>query len=520
MSSNVGAIDRSPRTRREVLKIAGAAAGGAALAQLGVPAIGTARSATTLAALERRLGGTLIVPGDITYGPAAAIWNTRLQIAPRAIAFCQSVSDVRAVVAFARGRGWPIAARSGRHSFEGYCNTTGIVCDVSALTDVRFDRVHGTVALGAGNNVQSIWESVVVGGGRGIQNGSCPTVGIGGLALGGGFTTEMRKYGVLVDDIVGVSLVLTDGRYVHASATQRPKLFWALRGGGGGNFGIVTSFTMRTHGAPAVYNFALSFVWSKAAEVYDVWQTLAPLAPKEMASCTLRLARAPVTPDGAAYELHTEITGKWMGSKADLEDLLAPLVALGPRVVPITITRTPYAVAHQPGGCKLAVDGSVNCVTTGSSGDYPNYQRSDFFTKPVAAAGIAEIVAQVERWPGGPGSYEGGVQIEATGAPSKVNQVASDALAWVHRDTIYHTVYLNFWGQPQSAAANIEWVNDFYAQMRPYASGQAYQNYIDSGLKSWRSAYYGDNWKRLQKIKRAYDPDNVLAFAQGITPAR
>ena len=101
-----------------------------------------------------------------------------------------------------------------------------------------------------------------------------------------------------------------------------------------------------------------------------------------------------------------------------------------------------------------------------------------------------------------------------------MNAVAPDAMAWVHRDTLYHTVYLNFWGQPQSAPANIAWVNDFYAAMRPYASGQAYQNYIDSGLKTWRTAYYGDNWKRLQRIKRAYDPDNLLAFKQGITPAR
>ncbi len=484
-----------------------------------MPAIGTARSATTLAALERRLGGTLTVPGDLNYGAAAALWNKRLSVAPRAIAFCQSVSDVKQVVAFARERGWPIAARSGRHSFEGYCNSTGIVCDVTALSDVRFDRGRGTVTVGAGNNVQSVWESVVVGGGLGIQNGSCPSVGFGGLVLGGGLTGTSRRYGALVDDVVGVSAVLPDGRYVQASASRRPELFWALRGGGGGNFGVATSFTIRTHGAPLVYDFDLSYDWSKAAEVYAQWQALAPTMPQEMTSCTLRLSRVPPPSGSGSYELKVTIGGHWIGKKADLEDLLAPLVAIGPQKVPITIVRMPYANAHRPAGCTLEPDGSTSCSLAGSSGDYPNYQRSDFFTKPVPAAGIAEIVSQVEQWPGGPGSYEGGVQLEAFGAPSKMNEVSPAAMAWMHRDSLYHTVYLNFWGQPQSEAANVEWVNGFYAAMRPYASGQAYQNYIDAGLASWRSAYYGSNWKRLQRIKRAYDPNNLLAFKQGITPA-
>ena len=512
-------IARSAHTRREVLKIAGAAAGGAALAQLGVPAIGTARSASSLTALGRRLGGTLIVPGDLTYGAAAAVWNPRLSVLPKAVAFCQSVNDVREVVAFAREKGWPIAARSGRHSFAGYCNTTGIVCDVTQLSGVRFDRVDGTVTLGSGNDVQSIWENVLVGAGRGIQNGSCPSVGIAGLALGGGLTQSSRQNGALVDDVVGVSVVLPDGRLVQASANQRPELFWALRGGGGGNFGIATSFTIRTHPAPPVNVFYMSFAWSKAAEAYDAWQKLAPAAPRTLASCWLRLSRVPPKSGSGDYELAAVIGGHWTGKKTDLETLLEPLIALGPQKLPITITRTPAATAYKPGGCEILPNGSVTCDQSGNA-NYPNYQRSDFFTKEVPPAGIAEIVSQVEKWPGGPGSLEGGVQLESFGAPSKMNAVAPDAMAWVHRDTLYHTVYLNFWGQPQSAPANIAWVNDFYAAMRPYASGQAYQNYIDSGLKTWRTAYYGDNWKRLQRIKRAYDPDNLLAFKQGITPAR
>jgi FAD/FMN-containing dehydrogenase len=178
---------------------------------------------------------------------------------------------------------------------------------------------------------------------------------------------------------------------------------------------------------------------------------------------------------------------------------------------------TTYAEAWHPDGCTIGVGGSLTCKPTVL---YPNYQRSDFFTEPMPAPGIDELITQVENWPGGPGSDEGGVQIEALGPGSKSNAVASDATAFVHRKTLYHTVYLNFWGEPASEAANVAWVDDIYAAMRPYASGQAYQNYIDAGLDSWRTAYYGSNWKRLQRVKRAYDPANLLSFAQGVTPAR
>lgn len=508
-------MDRKPRTRREVLRAAGVLTGGAALAQLGVPAIGTARSAMTLASLERRLGGTLIEPGDATYGAAAALWNTRLSLNPRAIAFCQSVRDVQEVVRFARERGWPISARSGRHSFEGYSNASGIVCDVSQMAGVRFDRTHGTVKVGPGNNVLSIFNNVVLGAGRGMLNGSCPTVGIAGLALGGGLSRGLRQHGALVDDMVGASVVLPDGRYVQASAKHRPELFWALRGGGGGNFGIVTSFTFRTHSTPDPVEFGMSFDWSKAAEMYAAWQTLAPAAPSTLASCSLRMTRTPPTSGSGPYLLKASVGGLWNGSQADLADLLAPLTAIGPSSS--SMNTTTYAEAWHPDGCTIGVGGSLTCKPTVL---YPNYQRSDFFTEPMPAPGIDELITQVENWPGGPGSDEGGVQIEALGPGSKSNAVASDATAFVHRKTLYHTVYLNFWGEPASEAANVAWVDDIYAAMRPYASGQAYQNYIDAGLDSWRTAYYGSNWKRLQRVKRAYDPANLLSFAQGVTPAR
>jgi FAD/FMN-containing dehydrogenase len=152
---------------------------------------------------------------------------------------------------------------------------------------------------------------------------------------------------------------------------------------------------------------------------------------------------------------------------------------------------------------------------------YPNYQRSDFVGDPLPATAIATLLGEVARWPGGPGAQEGGVQIEALGACA-VNRVAPGATAFVHRDSLCHIVYLNFWGpadRPAVAAANVGWAREIYAAMRPYVSGYAYQNYIDAGLADWRHAYYGANYGRLQQIKARYDPRGVFRFAQGITAA-
>ena len=207
--------------------------------------------------------------------------------------------------------------------------------------------------------------------------------------------------------------------------------------------------------------------------------------------------------------------GLWYGKQSDLEDLVAPLAALGPirqNIGPVT-----FAQAWTPDGCTVSGD-KVSCQVP----LWPNYQKSDFVNQPMSMAGIEKIFEWIPRWPGGAGAHEGGIQIEALGPPSAVNQIKKSSTAWVHRDSLYHIVYLNFWGPNDGknvAHANIQWARDFYAEMRPYVSGFAYQNYIDRGLKSWRSAYYGSNYKRLRKVKRKYDPDWLLKFPQGIAPA-
>jgi FAD/FMN-containing dehydrogenase len=213
--------------------------------------------------------------------------------------------------------------------------------------------------------------------------------------------------------------------------------------------------------------------------------------------------------------LSATASGQFYGSEAELRTILGPLLGLGPRRA--SIATVPYAVAALPDGCRAAAAGAVNCNVA----RYPNYQRSDFVSDPLPAAAIRTLLAEIERWPGGLGAHEGGVQIEALG-DCAVNRVAPEATAFVHRDALCHIVYLSFWGPgdpPAVAAANVAWAREIHAAMRPYVSGYAYQNYIDAELADWQHAYYGANYPRLQRIKARYDPHSVFRFAQGITPA-
>jgi FAD/FMN-containing dehydrogenase len=323
----------------------------------------------------------------------------------------------------------------------------------------------------------------------------------------------MRQAGLLADNLTALDLVLADGSIVRASQSSAPDLFWACRGGGGGNFGVVSEFTFNVSPAPAVTTFDLSFDWSLAAPALDAWQRTVPQLPPAVTYSTFRAIRSPAA--GGSFKLAATVGGHFQGDEADLRDMLAPLIAVGP--LRTTINSVPFNVAALPDGCSPATTGLVAC----SAPKYPNYQRSDFVDAVIPAAGIQALLGAVERWPGGPAADEGGVQIEALGNCA-VNALAPGATAFVHRDSLCHIVYLNFWGvgdTPAVAHANIAWARETYAAMRPYVSGYAYQNYIDAGLADWRHAYYGANYPRLQRVKSRYDPHNLFRFAQGITPA-
>jgi Berberine and berberine like len=300
-------------------------------------------------------------------------------------------------------------------------------------------------------------------------------------------------------------VVLADGTAVIANASRNPDLFWALRGGGGGNFGIVTRFIFRTHPVGNVATYTMEWPWSDAKKVVQAWQQLAPHAPDGLFS-VLNL--------NAVVGGRTRITsaGQFFGSPERLRQLLQPLVdAAAP--TRFTVTSRSYLAAQELwAGCGGTLE-ECHLPPQGNLGRSTFKGKSSFANKPLSGAGIDAMLHQLEaRLNVGSGS--GIILLDSYGGA--INRVKKSATAFVHRDALFSMQYLAYWNAAAPAEPNLRWLQTFYAAMRPYVSPFAYQNYIDPDLANWQRAYYGMNLDRLIAVKRRYDPQNVFRFKQSI----
>jgi FAD/FMN-containing dehydrogenase len=468
---------------------------------------GAASLGTDLRHLARQVSGPVVVPGEARYAQAKLLFNPSFDgNRPQAVAYCRTPEDVAATIGFARSRGIQFAARSGRHSFGGYSAPTGgLVADLSRMHQIQIAPDRQTAVLGPGA-INIDMYSGLGRAGLALPGGTCPTVGLGGLVTGGGFGYSSRKLGLMVDNLLELELVTASGQRLTCNATEHPDLFWACRGGGGGNFGVVTSLRFRVHPVGDVSVFELAWRWSDAAAVIDVWQRWAPDAPDELFStCDLGRAGGP-RPSGPSITAH----GQYFGSAARLAALLAPLEAAAHPTQRSVRTQTFLAAQYVWAGCAPG-----HC---GGRAANPYTVKSAFFTDDLPAAGIKAAIEHLERWPGSAAANPSvGIQLNSWGGA--IDRVPSSATAFVHRNARFLAIFGSTWSSQDSAArvaANQAWIERGYAQMRPYASGYAYQNLIDPRLSDWPHAYYGANLPRLTEVKRRYDPDDVFRFAQGI----
>jgi len=255
-------------TRRELLVRGGRVAlvaGGFSLAR---PLVELARAGVggIFDELAAGLRGEVVLPGASAYEQAQVLYNMRFDaVKPRAVVFCEATDDVQRTVRWARTHAVRIVPRSGGHSYGGYSTTTGVIVDVSRLNGVTLDSSRHAV-VGAGARLIDVYAGLAQHG-RTVPAGSCPTVAIAGLALGGGVGFASRKYGLTCDNLVEATVVLADGSAVVANARAHADLYWALRGGGGGNFGIVARLVFRTHPIGQVATYAIEWPWSDAAKV-------------------------------------------------------------------------------------------------------------------------------------------------------------------------------------------------------------------------------------------------------------
>ena len=468
-------------------------------------------------ALGHDLSGTLVRPGEAAYTVAKRQFDPRFDsLHPAGIAYCRDPHDVSTCLAFVRKYGVPVAARSGGHSYAGWSSSSGLIVDVTPMAGVN---VSGTVAtVGAGTHLVDFYNGLSAHG-RVVPGGSCPTVGIAGLTLGGGVGVVSRAYGLTSDNVTSLQIVTADGLLRTCSASSNPDLFWACRGGGGGNFGVVTSFTFATHPASQIILFFLSWPWSQAARVISAWQSWAPNAPDELWS-NLHLA---ATPGGSTPTI--QVGGTYLGSTSAASALLEKLYAAAgsdPSAPFLEVSPSWLHAMLVEAGCASLTVNECHLPTQNPAGQLSRaseYAKSDFFTKPLSSQGIGTLLAGVEslqRVSGASGG-DGGIAFDALGGA--VNRIAPGATAFVHRDALFQAQYTTTW-PVGSASAGVArqhtWQQSFWQSMRPYVSGQAYQNYIDPALANWRQAYYGANFSRLTQVKGTYDPDRVFTFPQAI----
>jgi len=451
----------------------------------------------------------VLTPGSAGYDRARLLYSPRFDTArPEAIVFCETVGDVVHTIRWARRYRVHLVPRSGGHSYGGYSTTTGVVLDVSRLSRVR---VSGRLAVvGAGALLVDVY-SALAAHGRMIPAGTCPSVGIAGLTLGGGHGYASRKLGLACDALTGLTIVTASGEVLHCDARRHTDLFWACRGGGGGNFGVVTSFTFRTTPVGGVATYVLEWPWAQVREVVAAWQSFAQHAPDEL-SFDLNLTATEVRP-------HMTSAGQYLGSPAELRRALAPLLALGtPMRVEITGRTFLEAALHFAGCDREGVDRCrrADKFPPGTVQRETWKAKSDYVKRPLPRAAVDVMVRALEARVADAALGRGTILLDAYGGA--IARVLKAATAFVHRDALCSAQYLAYWpaGDAARAAANLAWMRDFYASLRPYVSGEAYVNYIDPELRNWRHAYYGSNYARLRRVKHRYDPKDFFHFGQSV----
>ncbi len=472
--------------------------------------------------LASQLDGTLVLPGSAQYATAQQMYDFRFDtITPQAIAYCESASDVQRCLAVARDSAINPRPRCGGHSYAGWSTGEGIVIDVTRMAAVT-PGSGSSVSIGAGARLVDVYAGLAAAN-VALPAGSCPTVGVSGLTLGGGIGVVGRSYGLTCDRLTSLDIVTADGTLHHCtkdSSGLDGDLFWASQGGGGGNFGIVTAFEFGTVAAPDLTTFALSWPWAAAADVIAGWQSWAPGAPDEIWSTLLLIAHVGGT-GGPGPQVR--IAGVYNGSAAAAAGLVDGLVsAVGSQPASRSAFTPPDYLSAMlyEGGCSGYSVAQCHLPTQNPAGlvtRKPAIGASDYLTKPMSAAGIEVVIDFVNQRQADPTQGEGGAQFDAYGGA--INRVAPEATAFAHRNAIagiQRSTSFTMSDSAQVIAAGRQWLDAFTKALRPYVSGGSYVNYQDADLANWADAYYGSNLKRLQSIKKKADPDRLFDFPQAV----
>jgi hypothetical protein len=451
-------------------------------------------------ALQAAISGDVILPDSPGYESARKPAIARFHdVHPRAVVLCDTPEDVSATISFARRSGITTAARSGGHCFAGRSSTEGIVVDVSPMRSVSIKG--GMVTVGAGARLGDLYDALEEHG-LTIPAGCGPDVGISGLALGGGLGILGRKHGLTADHLLGARIVLADGRILHCDENHDGALFWALRGAGGGNFGVVTSLTFDALPAPDATSFHLLWPHAHVASVIEAWQAFSPAAPDELAASLLV-----TVPSDVEKPPSVNVFGAMLGTESDTGEMLDEIVArVGADPTSAVFEHASYRRT------KRYLD------ENGPGEDRPQghpLSKSEFFRRPLPAEAIDSLVENLVTGRASGQSRE----LDFTPWGGAYNRVVADATAFVHRDERFllkHAVVVGPDASSGEREAARRWLARSWDLVRPWGSGGVYQNFPDPDLKAWARAYYGTNLDRLMRVKARYDPGGFFRFRQSL----
>ncbi len=456
-----------------------------------------------LAALQRHLSGMVLLPGNSAYQAAVEIDNGRVQLRPRFIVQANSTEDVALTLKYAQDHGLRLTTKGGGHSAAGYSlNSGGIVLDLSLMTRIQLDVASRTVKVQMGARWHDVYVYLINSGTGLIPiGGGCPTVGIPGFMQGGGYSFVSRSYGLSVDNLIAITLVTVDGK-VHrltadaADAFDR-ELFWACRGGGGGNWGVAIEMEILAHypNTEKMLTGQIRYATNRAQEVLSFYNEWVETLPNEMAIYGI-WGQSP-DPSNPSTTIQTfGFTTIYNGDFAEGAKLLQPLLELCPLTVSFNqITLPEFEL----------INGATTLV-----GNRSAYIRSGMMPPH---AFKPEAIEVFERFMASTPSQDS--FIVWTHAGGHIEAFPSDSTGFAHRAARFVPEVKSIWTNPQDARANIEWAHAFFEALEPFFTG-AYVNYIDPLLGDWTKKYYLDHYPRLLKIKRQCDPNNFLAFQQGI----
>jgi hypothetical protein len=489
-------------TRRQFVQRTGQAVAAASLAsQLGWLSGCGGTGAPDWQQLAGRLDGSLVLPADRSYPILSRPLNRRYaDVHPRAVALCASPDDARESLLWARDNDVPIAVRSGGHNYAGYSTTDGLVIDFGRMKRVKVDSTQGVLSVEPGARNTDIYAGLQPHG-VAISAGRCPTVAVGGLVLGGGVGFSSRKLGLTCDRLTEAEVITPSGEVLTCSEQENPDLFWALRGGGGGNFGICTSYKFATHPVGDVTLYDIEWDWADAAQVFAAFQEAMARAPNEF-SARIGMGRPGRRGTAGAGAPTISALGQYFGPKHELVALLDPALSAARPKQQLIAERTFWQAKNY-------------FFETTPRGSYE--VKSSYASRPLSDRGIATLVHWVERWPGSSDPEGGGMAMFASGGA--INEVPAAATAFVHRDEFALIAMETCWNGRDSEPVirrNLDWIEGFAEALRPHVSGHAYQNFIDPSQPDWQHAYYGSNLPRLIDVKSRYDPDDVFHFQQSI----